>query len=231
MMTFKMKKILMAAALMVGFSSAQAAEISGTIDFNAVGEIIDSTVTGQAAAYNSFDNEACPYAPFGNCATTFAGASGNIWDLIVAGGGPVTMYMPDDFTFVPTGDLEAAAGAPAYKMVPGAPEVVEWILGPVYDSIAGVGGELHFIITGGGAADVSGNGNLDDLAGTGVFKFVEEAGAVVESVYEDTLGFWALTNSGGVSISGSNVPTPAVLGLFGLGLVGLGMIRRRRETH
>lgn len=237
------RNLLVAAAIIFGFSSTtQAREITGSITFNAVGEIINE-VGGDAAAYNSLDDTAgrgnetsCPFAgapTFGNCDTNYVTSTGSITGMLTTA---PYMIMPDDFSFT-TAPLEANTyGTVAYKAVPGGPEAIEWILGPVTDNINGATGELEFVITAGGAADVSGNGNLDDLAGTGFFRFVESAGSVASTFIDGVAGgiasqgHWTLTNAGSVSVSGFTVPTPAALGLFGLGLLGLGMIRRRRES-
>lgn len=237
------RSLLIAAAILLGFSTAtQAREITGSVEFNAVGEIIDE-VGGNAAAYNSLDDTAgrgnettCPFAgspTFGNCDTNYVTSTGDITNMLTVA---PYMIMPDDFSFT-TGVLEAhTQGTVAYKAVPGGPEAIEWILGPVTDNINGATGELEFIITSGGAADVSNNGSLDDLAGVGFFRFVEDVGSIASTFVDGfaggtvSQGYWTLSDAGGIAISGFTVPTPAALGLFGLGLLGLGMIRRRREA-
>lgn len=236
------RNLMIAAAILLGFSTTtQAREITGSVQFSAVGEIIRE-VGGNAAAFNSLDDTAgrgnetsCSFAgspTFGNCDTNYITSTGLITDMLTVA---PYMIMPDDFSFT-TGVLEAhTEGTVNYKAVPSGLEAIEWILGPVTDNINGATGELEFIITSGGASDVSSNGNQDDLAGVGFFRFVEDVGSVASTFVNGfaggsvSQGHWTISNAGGIAISGFSVPTPAALGLFGLGLLGLGMIRRRRK--
>lgn len=247
--TKHIRTILFTAAVLAGFSSAiQAKPITGYIGFDASGEILRDTSTGLPAAYNSLDdhilgNEAgtCHLpGPFPDCSTGFTTASGSIADMILAGGGPPVMYMPDDFYFAPTAvsDIETTTtGTTTWMKVDGTPggTAVEWVLGPVADSF-GVTGVLQFILTSGGATDTS-NPSLLDLSGEGYFVFKEDSGT---SEYTDggfdtagnlndvSKGYWTLSDNGHFTITASNVPAPAALGLLGLGLVAMGIVRRRR---
>ncbi len=225
----KFSKLALACLAALSFNSAMAIPITGSVAFHTAGEITRSGTT--AIGYDTYDNDAvCPVL---TCGSTIVNASGSILDMIqdnggVLPGGPVGIDLVDDFALA---DL-------------GTTEVIQWILGPVYDSIAGVEGDLIFeLLTG---AEVDGTGPLSDIGGTGVFKFEAYAdpaclgmdpppacadpGNTPVSVYEDTIGNWVLSDTGNLSIAGSNVPAPAVLGLFGLGLLGLGFARRRREA-
>lgn len=65
------------------------------------------------------------------------------------------------------------------------------------------------------------------LNGTGVFNIVNSDGS--SAGYKSTFGDWTYSQSG-VTFSSQAIPEPGTLALLGLGLIGIGFIRRIRKT-
>ena len=123
----------------------------------------------------------------------------------------------------PTGDYAAAGivdgGAVTYMDFTFSPFV-----GPIVD--------LWKVVTGGGdftfqlnslSIDLQNNATLA-LSGTGVVS------STIAGL-DNSFGTWTWNGSGGggsFTWSSQNLPEPGVLGLLGLGLVGIGLLRRRR---
>lgn len=107
--------------------------------------------------------------------------------------------------------------------VSAATPALEWVVNVAATPLTGI---MEFFITSGSETDTSTPG-FWDLAGTGYFKFTCDT---TECEDTTTQGTWTLSNSGGFTISATNaVPAPSALVVLGLGLLGLGAIRRRRQ--
>jgi hypothetical protein len=108
--------------------------------------------------------------------------------------------------------------------------IVEWVLGPV-TAASGAAGNLIFTIMNGDEIDGTGQ---DDIGGQGEFSFVcvTDCGlqnSLIDTI-DTTIGQWSIsqTNGGTFSFSsGFNVPAPASIALLGLGLLGMGAVRKR----
>jgi len=77
------------------------------------------------------------------------------------------------------------------------------------------------------------NAILSDV-NIGTFRLIEGSGIFTIGT-ETTTGTWAFSTQGGgsggtFSFSASHIPEPAILGLLGLGLIGIGTTRRARKT-
>lgn len=96
-------------------------------------------------------------------------------------------------------------------------------------ALGALGGILKFVIETGTETDTGLAGKWD-IGGTGYFDFSCD-GSVGGCENEQTGGNWSISNTGGSLVIGFNaVPAPSVLALFGLGLLGLGVLRARRKV-
>ena len=198
-------------AALMSFGGAQALPISGTVDFTAYG---DFTRDG-GGTLDGYD---------------FA-------DLI-GGTNPSSV---DAFFYTVDGDIEDMVGGSNSSAVPSvtltlndfnlaATPLVEWVLGPV-TAASGAAGNLIFTIINGDEIDGTGQ---DDIGGQGEFSFVcvTDCGlqnSLIDTI-DTTIGQWSIsqTNGGTFSFSsGFNVPAPASIALLGLGLLGMGAVRKR----
>jgi len=138
-------------------------------------------------------------------------------------GGSVNMFPPPTGAFTGLGGISTQSGqlslySFAYSNIP---SQVIWDInnnGLLYSftltSVNVVGGD-------------SGNFSTLQLAGTGVFSITNSDGSYAG--YDDTSGSWIYTQSGG-SFSSQSVPEPGTLALLGMGLLGIGAIRRIRKA-
>ena len=121
--------------------------------------------------------------------------------------------------------------------------LLEWTISPV--TIAGVTGELIFEILNGGEIDISDVGGVSDLnsagngidlGGQGQFRFTctdsVAACASLDSATDEidtSIGRWEISETGiGDFLIAVNVPTPASIGILGVGLLGLSAFRKRK---
>lgn len=207
-------------ALLAAFaiSSAQALPITGTIQFTAAGTFVDAdgNATGTAADATGVDfTYATAYygAPIG------VNPTGDIYDMVAPNGFPWYMQV-FDFNLAD------------------APPLPEWSVDAV---VNGNSGQLVFDILTGGVVDLGTPGGNFDLAGTGMFRFICDNQAACDDgataldpalhTFEDTVGTWSISNTAnGDLVVGINVPAPATIGVLGIALLGLGVIRRRKSV-
>lgn len=215
-------KIGILLALIFAFSSVHADEISGKLEFSAVGSFVDVTdpvntfpmaavdlpVDGDVVGFD-FDNP----AGLENPSARLTVLTGDIFAMISAAQGPI------DTASISATDFDLRS-LPA--------TIIQWVISPAM--YLGNLGSLIFEILSGQAVDVTGTGVFDDLEGSGRFIFVDDDAQVANIIFTNP-GQWSISNSGSSdSIVGINVPAPATLGIFGLGLLGFGVLRRRKST-
>ena len=197
-------------AALMSFGGAQALPISGTVDFTAYGDFTRDS----GGTLDGYD-----FAEFG-------------------GGNPGSV---DAIAYMVQGDIAVMAGGSNSGALPSvtltlndfnlaATPLVEWVLGPV-TAASGAAGNLIFTIMNGDEIDGTGQ---DDIGGQGEFSFVcvTDCGlqnSLIDTI-DTTIGQWSIsqTNGGTFSFSsGFNVPAPASIALLGLGLLGMGAVRKR----
>lgn len=198
-------------ALCVAAGNALAAPISGQIDFSAGGCFTQANGQCQDAA-NPTALAGYDFNPTGNATNNTGFVSFATGDLATIMG-----LAPGAQSFLPIISLEdfSLSSLPA----------AEWAMDA---TIAGVDYVLSFLITSGSETDTGGTN--PDIGGYGTLMLTQagESPGVNNLGYDPTsTASWTI--SGGVnSVIGINVPEPAALSLLGLGLLGLGVVRRRR---
>ncbi len=225
-----LSKLGVATALMFAVvSTTQALPITGKVQFFAEGSFVDATDTATTNASDATgfdfvqpviaDLSGSPYSPSG----LLANATGDVYDMLMAGGSVLGQWFQvTDFNLV---------------NIP--PNELLWEIAPV--KVGDHFGTLIFEITGGGVVDDAGPGF--DLRGEGIFTFVCDDNVAcsqpvgdgglnaLTDAFEATVGQWSISNTGnGDFIVGFNVPAPATVGLFGFALVGLSLLRRRKQA-
>ena len=229
----KILKIGVALAALTSFGSAQALPISGQVGFTGYGDFFTNG-SGDLIGYD-FDLPGGANDPSLVLQNPAFGL-GQFWtggQIGLMAGNPTTA---NEFTPAPL-TLELFDFAPPLP-------AIEWVLGTVTTLGTGVQGNIIFeVLT---AIDTSpaipdpNAPNQKDMAGTGRFTFdctdtMANCGLLDSAIdaIDLTLGTWSISqNNSGTGIfdlsSGLNVPAPATIGLLGLGLLGLGAVRRRR---
>ena len=213
--TFIKLAVFMVGLLFLG--TAQALPISGEIQIGSAGNFIDSTgaVTNNSATATGFDF-ADNTLGGGRVGDYGQVPTGDIYDMIVNAGNS----FPMDLTM---SDFNLANIPPA---------ALEWAIAPVKVA-SGASGVLNFKIDGGHVGDNDpSTPSSFDLAGTGYFEFVCTTNCGLQNSTTDTsdvtAGRWSISNSlGGTLVTLTNVPAPATIGILGIALLGLGMLRRR----
>jgi hypothetical protein len=230
----QISKWVLGLVLVAVAQASSAVPITGTLQFIADGTFTSTDGTGNTDGSNNGLLDLC-----GDGVTEISDSAGG--DCSSDGGietGPATGFTFGSVFGNPAGDgivTGSTASLDAFYDVDGEiATMVDIDLNNLPQNeftvgLAALGGILKFVIETGIETDTGIAGKWD-IGGTGYFDFTCD-GSVSGCENEQTGGNWSISNTGGSLVIGFNaVPAPSVLALFGLGLLGLGVLRARRKV-
>ena len=191
---------------LISLGGVQALPISGSVNFQAYGDFTDD-----GGALNGYD-----FAELGGVTNP---SSVNAMSYVLSGdiadmaGGSDSVVLPS--VTLTLSDFNLASTP-----------TVEWVLGPV-TAASGAAGNLVFTIVSG--EEIVGIGQ-NHIGGQGDFSFDCDTDCGLQNSLTDTIdttvGEWSIAEVFSFT-SGFNVPAPASIALLGLGLLGMGAVRKR----